>query len=149
MKWSWAICALLACSPLAAYAQNIELPNELALDGLEASAAERAAWTEVESEHYIRARELAEKILARDKSSYLAHLVLAHTYHYAEADLPRALFHLNQAQTLYARKYGDPPRPDQPWRWHAELLRELIDVHGDLEHHEQKLQYIARYNELY
>ena len=50
MKRAWAICALIGCAPLAAHAQNLELPQELQLDGLEANAAERAAWTEVETE---------------------------------------------------------------------------------------------------
>ena len=34
-------------------------------------------------------------------------------------------------------------------RWHAALLHELSDVHGDMEHHQEKLAYIERYNELY
>ncbi|HMI90896.1 MAG TPA: hypothetical protein VK509_06005, partial [Polyangiales bacterium] len=107
------------------------------------------AWADVQGERYIRGRELAQKILKRDSSSYVAHLVLAHAYHYAEANLPKAQYHLDTAWALFTRRFGDPPQPDQPWRWHAELLRELIDVHGDLEHHERKLAYIARYNELY
>jgi tetratricopeptide (TPR) repeat protein len=147
-------CALLVLACLligsrTARAQTFESPQEFELGGLEASAAESEAWAEVQGERYIRARELAERVLARDRNSYVAHLVLAHAYHYAEANLPKALYELDLGLVLFTRKFGDPPHPDQPWRWHAELLRELIDVHGDLEHHEQKLAYIARYNELY
>jgi len=140
--------ALLLCA-LPVRAQNLQDPNELSLDGQDAKPDEREAWREIEEGHYVRARERGERILQRDSSSFVAHLVLGYAHHYAEDNLPKALYHLGIALTLYERRHGTQPTPGVPWRWHAALLNELSDVHGDMEHHAQKLGFIARYNELY
>jgi tetratricopeptide (TPR) repeat protein len=139
----------LAGSAPNAFAQNFQDPGEVALEGSQASAAEREAFNQVEEGHYVRARELAERILKKNASSSLAQMVLAFAQHYGEDNLPRALFHLDRALALYERRYGGQPGPDAPWRWHAAILRELAEVHGDMEHHAEKLAYIARYNLLY
>jgi tetratricopeptide (TPR) repeat protein len=132
-----------------AQAQNRETEAELVLDGLQARPEERAAWELTQQQQHIRAREAAEKILKRDPSSFVAHLVLGYAQHYAEANLPRALYHLNRALALYEKRFGMRPGPEQPWRWYSALLRQLADTHGDMEHHGDKLAYIARFNELY
>jgi tetratricopeptide (TPR) repeat protein len=140
---------LVVCAWMPAGAQNAQHPGELALQGAEATPDERAAWEEVEAGRFVRARELGERILTRAPNSFMGHMVLGFAQHYAESNLPRALYHLGQALTLYEQRYGDHPGPDAPWRWHAALLRELADVHGDMEHHADKLAFIAHYNELY
>jgi tetratricopeptide (TPR) repeat protein len=117
--------------------------------GLEAEPDELAAWRELEARANIRARELADRVLTRDPRSYVAHYVLGRVYHYGEANFPRALFHLRRALELYRERHGDPPRPGSPWRWHAQILQELIWTHADLDHYEEQLAWIARYNELY
>jgi hypothetical protein len=139
---------LLATSTRAA-AQNFQDPNEVMLEGAQASEQERDAWLKVEEGHYVRAREIAEGILRHNKRSFMAHMVLAFAQHYAEDNLPRALYHLGLALDLYERRFGAQPGQDAPWRWHAALLRELSEVHGDMEHHADKLAFIARYNQLY
>jgi tetratricopeptide (TPR) repeat protein len=145
------ISAALALSIASAvFAQNLQDPSEL-LDGTDAEPAELLAWQEIEQAHYVRARELAEAIAKKNKRSFMAQLVLGFAQHYAEDNLPRALFHLTQALSLYEARFGDPAKGEgaATWRWHAALLRELADVHGDMEHHAEKLAIIARYNELY
>jgi tetratricopeptide (TPR) repeat protein len=135
--------------PASAAAQNFQDPNEVALDGAQASTEEREAWTLIEEGRHVRARELAEKILRSHADSFMAQMVLGFAQHYAEDNLPRALYHLDRALALYEKRFGDHPGPTLPWRWHSAILRELSDVHGDMEHHAQKLAFIARYNQLY
>lgn len=143
------LCVALALPAARTTAQNLQDPDEVELDGAQASNDELEAFREVEQGHYIRARELAQKIVARDKSSFMGQMVLGFAQHYAEDNLPRSLFHLDNALALYEKRYGDHPGQGAPWRWHAALLREIADVHGDMEHHAEKLAYIARYNDLY
>ena len=122
---------------------------ELDVAGFASSPEERQAFVELEQGKHVKARELAEQILRKHPSSYVAELVLGRAFHFAENDLPRALYHLNRAAASYAAKHGDPPRDADVLGWHRELLVALIDVHGDLEHYELKLQLIEHYNALY
>ncbi|GAB4110850.1 MAG: hypothetical protein OHK0013_46800 [Sandaracinaceae bacterium] len=129
-----------ACSVISAFPQ----------EGLEGTPEELRAHCEAEQQrHFIRARELAEAIVARDPRSYVGHYVLGYVYHYGEANFPRALYHLRQARTLFRSRHAEPPLPGQPWRWHASILRELVWAHADLEQYEEQLAVAARYNELY
>jgi tetratricopeptide (TPR) repeat protein len=118
-------------------------------EGLAAEPEEMEAWLYTEVGHYIRAREAAQAILEENPASYLAHMVLGLTHHYAEANLPRALYHLERAMELFEQRYGQTPGPGTPWRWHMMLLKELALVHADMEHYAEQLAFIARYNELY
>jgi hypothetical protein len=143
------ILGLLLWLPNIAVAQDagtepLEFPK-----GYAAKSDELAAWTNVLDEHFIRAREQAEAILRRDRSSYLAHLVLGLVQHYAEANFPRALYHLSLALDLYQKRHGVPLKSSPYWRWHAVLLKELAWVHGDLEHYSEQLAYFTIFNQLY
>lgn len=117
--------------------------------GMEAAPDEGAAWTEAQAGRFIKARELADGALRRDSSSYVAHFVLGFVYHYGEANAPRALFHTERALALYQAKWGREPEPLAPWRWHAKIIQELAAVHGELEHYEEQLRFMALYNESY
>ncbi|MDQ3037917.1 MAG: hypothetical protein M3Y87_36315, partial [Myxococcota bacterium] len=117
--------------------------------GMEAAPDELAAWHEAEAGRNIKARELADGVLRRDPSSYVGHFILAFVYHYGEANAPRALFHVQQAYELYTRRWGEEPGPSAPWRWHTRILQELIWVHADLEHYEEQLAWMARFNRTY
>ena len=117
--------------------------------GAPGSPAELEAWGYVRANKLIKARETAEAVIRENPNSYVGHFVLGFTHHYAEANFPRALFHLNDALRLFEQRHGATPAPGHPWRWHARLLRELASVHGDLEHYEERLAYISMYNELY
>lgn len=120
------------------------LPEELRAD-----PDEIEAWLYAELGKYIRAREAAEVILEEDPGSYVAQMVMALAYHYAEANLPRSLFHLERALELFGRRHGDRPGLNAPRGWHMMLLKELAAVHGDMEHYSEQLAFIGRYNELY
>ena len=126
-----------------------DMMGPLQLEGEEADAEELALWELIEREHYVKAREDAETYLAEHPRSYVAHLVLGMAQHYGEANFPKALFHETRALDLFEERQGTQPTPSDPWRWHARILMELTHAHGDLEHYDQQLGFMQRYNELY
>jgi tetratricopeptide (TPR) repeat protein len=123
---------------------RIEFPK-----GFFAKPDELEAWTQVLQERFIRARELAEAILRKDSSSYVARLVLGLVQHYAEANFPKALYQLNLALQGFEKRHGIPSKTGSVWRWHEVLLKELAWVHSDLEHYPEQLAYFDRHNALY
>jgi len=131
------------------YAQDIDF-SELELpEGLESKPDEVEAWIYTQLHRYIRARELAEVVLKKRPSSYVAHLVLGLTQHYAEANFPRAVYHLDAALRLYEQQHDVIKPKGHPWRWHAAILTELSATYGAMEQFSRQLGYMARYSELY
>jgi tetratricopeptide (TPR) repeat protein len=138
--------AVALCASLAG-AEDMVAP--LLLEGEEAEGEELALWELVERQRYVKAREDAEEYLAEHPNSYVAHLVLGMAQHYGEANFPKALFHETHALRLFEAREGVQPTPSQPWRWHARILVGLTHAHGDLEHYDEQLGLMYRYNELY
>ncbi|QQR89884.1 MAG: hypothetical protein IPJ88_17220 [Myxococcales bacterium] len=116
---------------------------------LRASSDEQLAWAFARSDKLIKARELAQEVIEKNKSSYVAHLVLGYVEHYAEANIPRSVFHLEKALKLYERKYGKVPTPQKPWGWHSRILKELGASYYDMEEYEKRIAFMDRYNEYY
>ncbi|MCS6858073.1 MAG: hypothetical protein NZM37_10220, partial [Sandaracinaceae bacterium] len=101
-------------------------------------------------QRFVRAREKAEQIIAKNPNSYVAHYVLGLVHHYGEGNFARALFHLKKALGLFAQSHGsDHPTSIPSWRWHASILRELFFTSGALERYEDQLRWAERYNGLY
>ncbi|MGB8328933.1 MAG: tetratricopeptide repeat protein [Polyangiales bacterium] len=152
MRW-WQVAPLLgvmvATFFLVSQVAADDMMSPLLLEGEEAESEELFLWELVELERYVKAREDAEKYLADHPSSYVAHLVLGIAQHFGEANFPKALFHETRALELFEAKEGARPTPDQPWRWHARILVALTRAHGDLEHYDEQLGFMQRYNELY
>ena len=142
-------CAISITAPQTKTHAQIDLGLTEHDGGFSATLEEREAWLYAEAGRHIRAREMADAILAKHPDSFVAHLVIGYVNHYAEADFPRALFYLERALALFERKYGDSPDPSMPWRWHATLLKEVSNVHSTLEHYSERLAFIARFNLLY
>ena len=149
---------LLRISTCLAFALALSAPQtqaqvDLDMAELEHSSAatpeEREAWLFAEAGRHIKAREMADAILKKHPDSFVAHMVIGYVNHYAEADFPRALFYLERALALFEQRYGDSPDLSRPWRWHANLLKELANVHGTLEHYSERLAFIAKFNLLY
>lgn len=138
--------AVALCASLAG-AEDMVAP--LLLEGEEGEGEELALWELVERQRYVKAREDAEEYLAEHPNSYVAHLVLGMAQHYGEANFPKALFHETHALRLFEALEGVQPTPSQPWRWHARILVGLTRAHGDLEHYDEQLGLMYRYNELY
>lgn len=132
-----------------AFAQSGFQTFSVAEPGAPGSPEELRAWELARQGKFVKAREAAQALLERHPDSYLGHFVLGYVFHYGEANFPWALYHLDEALRLFEARHGPSPDPSGPWRWHARLLVELAAIHGELEHHEQRLAYFARYNELY
>jgi len=126
-----------------------EMMDPLALEGEEAAPSEALLWDLIERQRYVRAREEAEKLLIEHPNSYVGHLVLANAQHYGEANFPKALFHGDLALRLFEAEHGAEPSASQPWRWHARILTLLATAHGNLEHYDQQLAWMRRFNQLY
>lgn len=108
-----------------------------------------AAWQALESNRYIRAREIAEHILAGDPDSIAGHTVLGYVQHRAEGNLPVALYHLERGRQLYEQRYGLAQGDEVPWRWHAVAMGELAFVSGEMGRHADKIRYLEERDELY
>jgi len=140
---------LMAAALSASLAAADEMVAPLLLEGEEAEVEELALWELIERQRYVKAREEAEKYMKEHPSSFVAHLVLGMAQHYGEANFPKALFHETRALELFEAREGVKPLPSQPWRWHARILVGLTRAHGDLEHYDEQLRFMYRYNELY
>ncbi|MFO0694863.1 MAG: hypothetical protein U0230_14995 [Polyangiales bacterium] len=117
--------------------------------GGEGTADELLAFRYATEENFVKARELATKIVRRHPDSYLGHHVLALAQHYGEANFPVAYHEERLATRLFASRYGDPPRPGSPWLWHARMLLETASLQAELGMHEERLATLDRYNERY
>ncbi len=143
--------ANIGCTGSPALAQN-EIPEGIQLPpepGAEGAPDELRAWDLVRVGKLARARTAAERIAKKKPRSYIAHFVLGYVHHYAEGNFPRALFFLRKSLSLFEAKHGSKPTPNQPWRWHARLLKEIAAAHGDLDQYEKRLEFLAKYNAQY
>ena len=55
--------------------------------------------------------------------------------HDAEANFPRAVFHLER-RARCSSAFGAAPGESQPWRWHTRILLSLANAYGEIEQHE-------------
>lgn len=92
---------------------------------------------------YVSARTLADKALTQNPDSFRAHFAMGYAQHLGEANLPKALFHLERAEQLFIVRYGRiPDKERSPWRPYLRVLLELVYVHGEMDHHEAKIEYV-------
>ena len=148
---------LLACASLGSALLLSELAVHVRAQGAQPplptwtaeTPAETEAFRAVEENELIRARELGEALVASDPTSFIGHLVLAFAQHFAEANFPRALYHANLALQYFEGRFGADPQAPAPWMWHARILQELANIHGELGHHAERIALIERFNERY
>lgn len=119
--------------------------------GAPGTPEELRAFSYVQQNKLIKAREAAEALVRANPDSHVGEFVLAWVHHYAEANFPMAMFHMNKAMQLFEAQNGTSPQQagQWPWQWHARYLRELGGIHGDLEEYAERVAYIERYNEWY
>ena len=105
---------------------------------------ERGAWCLLKAKKYVGARTLAESSLIEDEDSFRAHYLLGTALHLGDGNLPKALFHLSKSESLFIGDHGIRPlltgkAPIVPYH---RVLIELIYVHGEMDHHEEKIRYV-------
>jgi hypothetical protein len=114
------------------------------------SKAEVALYEEFHGRTPITTRRKAERILAAEADSIIAHFVLGAILREAEGALGESMRHLGRARELYEGRWpADALHPEAPWQLHRELLFELQQLAGELEKHEYRLSLLDYYNTLY
>ena len=104
---------------------------------------ERAAACALRLQSYVSARTLADRALRENPNSIRAHLLMGTAQHMGEGNLPKALFHLERAEKRFIEIHGDRPERKNPlWPAYHRTLRELVWVHGEMDHHEAKIAYV-------
>ena len=128
---------------------SLLLTSPKAVAGIVVSADEQALVAALDQRKFIRARERAEALLARQPQSIIGRYGLARVYHLEEANLPRALHQIRLAESALLASYGDPPRGDDSASWHRRILIELETIFGLMDRRIEQLATIARHNALY
>ncbi|MEM9192211.1 MAG: tetratricopeptide repeat protein [Myxococcota bacterium] len=144
--------SLLTCLGVIAFgatAQDFDPGLLRAQPGEEADQDELRAFRSYQLRRPLEARRLGEEILDARPESYVAHYVVGLVQYREEANFPRALFHLTQARGLFEAVHGEEPAFPAPVLWHQRIMLSLAFVHGDLEHHEEKVATLELYNQLY
>lgn len=105
------------------------------------TAEEEAAFGFTQSPpQFVKAREAAEAVLARQPDSFVALYVLGFVYEWGEANLPRARFFSSRARAVIEARWGADVPTDGPWRWHARILRQLISISRQMDRDREALQ---------
>ncbi|MBL6804938.1 MAG: hypothetical protein ISQ56_06380 [Pseudomonadales bacterium] len=161
----WLLCALLSLTvSIAARGQDlteIELPAPAICFGLRTIVEPEAlaVCSALDANLRIRARELAEQWLNSAPNSAAAHYTLAEVLLTVEGNVPRALFHLNQAETNSKIRSFDQmievsaeapfdAKPETPL-WHYLTLNQLASVHQLIGNQEDSLRYLDALAEAY
>ena len=105
----------------------------------EATASERAVLDELAKEQFVKARDDAETILARDPTSFVATWAMARVQHDEEGNHARALYYLHRAQELLHDRYGDPAS------WDEQALREEFSIDEEMDRRADALAVFDRY----
>ncbi len=104
---------------------------------------EQAAACALKMQSYVSARTFADRALRENERSFRAHLFMGVTQHMGEGNLPKALYHLERAETLFIEAYGQrPDRKTSPWAVYHRTLRQLVWVNGEMDRHEAKIAYV-------
>jgi len=124
-------------------------PGAFADGRLLGTPEEQEALQSDEAGKYIRAREQAEKILARDPRSIIATYVLADVFHEEEVNHARALFLVRKARRLLTETYGEAPTDAQAQIWHKRIMMKEIWLLGEMDKKDVQLRAIDAYDRLY
>ncbi|MBX2886113.1 MAG: hypothetical protein KTR32_39525, partial [Granulosicoccus sp.] len=131
------------------YSQTREIVASAATPGLHALPEELEAFWAFTEGRRVRARELAQSVIDKNPNSYVAHTVLGEVEQIAEGNFPRAVYLLQRALTLFEIAHANQADTSNTWRWHSRILRKLAFAQGDMENHQEKLELLERYNQLY
>ena len=107
------------------------------------SELERGAFCQLRSRRYASVRTLARKALEVDPLGYRALFLLGAAQHRGEGNLPKALRQLQQAERSFTQAYGHRISEEDIIARTVgyRILFELMDVHGEMDHHEQRIFY--------
>ncbi len=102
------------------------------------TAEERAILTELDGQHFIKARRAAEQLLLKTPDSFVATWAMAKVHHDEEGNHARALYFLKRAQDLLAFRDRE---------WGMTLLLEEYDVVFEMARNQDALDALQRYED--
>lgn len=164
----WAAGALAAPDPAPDLEWNVDLPTSDAdeasegelleqwaelvgpdlFEGIAGDERELLALMAMQAGEWVRARELAETMLAEDAESIAGNCVLGQAQAVAEGNLALALYHFRRCRDLFVARYGDPDDTD-PWMWHRIALEGLAATANTMGRFEESLAHIDELDEHY
>jgi pentatricopeptide repeat protein len=112
------------------------------------SELERAAFCLFETggrgrSNMVSVRSLADRALRENPGSFRAQFLVGAAHHQGEGNLPKALYHLEQSEQLLIDNYGEQPSVTSPiWKVFYKVMMELVYVHGEMDHHVEKILYV-------
>ncbi|MDQ3335066.1 MAG: tetratricopeptide repeat protein [Myxococcota bacterium] len=109
---------------------------------LTVTAEERELLGELDREKYIKARELAQKIIAKNPRSFVATWGMALVHHEEEGNYARSLFHITRAEELLQAQGLDP-------QWHAKVLKQRAETLGEMDRTAEQITTLDRLARLY
>lgn len=117
-------------------------PDCKAADIFGGSDIERSAYCALRVRNFASVRTLATRALKRDRASFRALYLLGAAQHRGEGNLPKSLRLLERAEKALTVAYGPVLEEGDPLRPIAyRILFELMDVHGEMDHHEERIAY--------
>jgi tetratricopeptide (TPR) repeat protein len=99
--------------------------------------------------NYIRARELAEKILESNPNSVPALYTLAQAHFRSERNLPQALFHVRQARKLLEKRGRANPDDEDAREWYLRALLVEYDILRAMDRAEEQLRVVELMEQIY
>ncbi|ALO45561.1 tetratricopeptide repeat protein [Pseudohongiella spirulinae] len=97
----------------------------------------------------VRARELAQQWISEQPDSPAAQYALAEVLFRVEGNLPRALFHLNQAEALTNYTSLGRALESGNLEWHYLTLSQLSYAHQLIGNQEKSLEYLDKISDIY
>lgn len=114
-----------------------------------ASPEEREAVRAAEEENYVRARELAHKVLRRDPDAVPALRVLAEAEYFGEGKLPRTLRIVRKARHLVEERGRADPADSDSREWYVRCLDLEYEVLCTMDRSEDALQAVRLLEQVY
>ena len=146
MKKLWLLIAFACVAALAIVATRIVRAQQAdpwsTAGNLTVTPEEQELLGELDREKYIKAREVATKILAKNPKSFVGTWGMALVHHEEEGNYARALFHITRAEQLLQAQGLDP-------QWHAKVLKQKIETLGEMDRTAEQIFELDRLARLY
>jgi hypothetical protein len=127
--------------------ENLEEGGQGTLSSADATAWE--AWDALRLGYKIRARELAQQLLAADPRSIQGHVLLGLVLYEVEGDLARAKRELLRGKQEFERVYAAGDGAGESQVWHVLALSTLDQIAGDMGREAEALKYQAEWKRRY
>ena len=137
--------ALVSIGLLGTLAGDVSLVRAQAADPIasKATAEERDLLELLDKEKYIKARDVAEKILDKQPDSFVATWAMARIQHDEESNHARALYYIRRAEELLQTQFGTPQE------WGKKILLEDYWVNEEMDRSADALEVVDRYETKY